>query len=228
MSDSDSESTTSRTKRCAKSMYTDSESDDSTDNVLSDSADEPSTSQHQTNKIDPDLAGFFNPMAELNKNEWHLSNGQSKFVAKYFLEYMGETAIKQSIKKSNPMPNHAALLAPTMDTDILGLLTPVAKIPAASNDGSFRRVQSKLLDVMGPLGKLWQNLDALSTEAKGGKVKTNVKKLLELADQSIVMLGQTNVLINYNRRLNILARFLKDNKAAGELLNANKHVVQKQ
>ena len=41
------------------------------------------------------------------------------------------------------------------------------------------------------------------------------------------MVGQTNVLINHNRRLKVLSRFLRDSKAATPNLTQNQTVLSK-
>ena len=101
------------------------------------------------------------------------------------------------------------------------MLPHESKTPISMVDGGFRRVQGRLLDTMGPLAKLWSRLEA----AKKGSGKCDLNKSMRLAEQAVIMVGQTNVLINHNGRLNVLSRFLRDGKAATQ--NQNQTVLSK-
>jgi hypothetical protein len=59
------------------------------------------------------------------------------------------------------------------------------------------------------------------------KKTCDMDKLMTLVEQAIIVLGQTNVLINHNRRLNVLSRFLKDTKSAGEIIRQNEASLNK-
>ena len=112
---------------------------------------------------------------------------------------------------------------PKLDPDIVDLLPHESKTPISMVDGGFRRVQGRLLDTMGPLAKLWSRLEA----AKKGSGKCDLNKIMRLAEQAVIMVGQTNLLINHNRRLNVLSRFLRDGKAATQILTQNQTVLSK-
>ena len=59
------------------------------------------------------------------------------------------------------------------------------------------RVQSKVIDVIGPLGKMWSILDILRVEEEQGEE-------LDLVEKTITLLGQVNVAMVCNRKRNIL------------------------
>lgn len=170
------------------------------------------------------LQGRFNPVADSDKQSWHFSSDQGEFVGKFFTEYIGETSVKESVLKQNPRPSHESLVAPILDDDILELLPSMAKSPATYVDGSFRKIQNKLLDVMGPLGKVWRKVEAMKS---ADKKSYNAKSIMTLLEQAILMVGQTNVLINHNRRYNVLSRFLRNPKTAKEILRTNETVFRK-
>ena len=129
---------------------------------------------------------------------------------------MGDTALKETVLKDQPKPNHKGLQALKLDPDMVDLLPRQAQHPARSIDTSFRRIQGRMLDTMGPLGKFWGKLEDIMTG--WSKSACDVKKLMRLVEQSVLLLGQANVLTNHNRRLNILTRFLKESKTATQLL----------
>ena len=49
-------------------------------------------------------------------------------------------------------------------------------------------MQQKVLNVLGPLSKIWQKIED-STQYKTGKVEIDLFQFKELTEQSIVMLG---------------------------------------
>ena len=170
------------------------------------------------------IEGRFDPLASSVSRSWELNASQNQFISEYFTEWLKDEVVKKSVLKTNPVPDNDSLTVPNLDDEILELLPQASKVSCSHFDGSMKRVQNKLIDTMGPLGKLWQNLDKVSQEGGGS---LNVNKLLSLVEQSVLVLGQANVLINYNRRTNILARFFKDNKVAAKLVRSNATVLKK-
>ena len=75
---------------------------------------------------------------------------------------------------------------------------------------------------MGPLGKVWSQLEGL----KKGGLPLPINNMLEHVEQSVLLVGQANVVLNHNRRLNVLAIFLRDHKKAAEVLSQNKTLLQ--
>ena len=95
-----------------------------------------------------------------------------------------------------------------LDTDKVWLLPSQPRV-------SFKRIQNKILNSMGPLGKLLGELEQKSCKNK------RYKKLFKLAEQSVMLVGQANVLSTYNLHLNVLSRILRNHKHATELLKQN-------
>ena len=182
------------------SIFSASDHTDGSDNDFSDH-------KHGKNQTSTIEKWRFDPTGGKDEQSWHLLRGQGAFTNKYFSEYVGESAIKESILKSCPKPSTDALKPLVLDSDIIDLLPGPSQTPIKHGDGSFKRIQVRLLDTMGPLGKLWSELEKAALQANG---KCDAKELLALAEKSVTLVGQTNVLINHNRRLNVLLRFMKD------------------
>ena len=88
----------------------------------------------------------------------------------------------------------------------------------------LKRMQLKL-----PLGLLWAKLEPAKLEEEG---ELDIDELLELMEKSVLLLGQANVLVNCNRRMQFVTKFFFGNKRAhtivkqnGELLVANRKYV---
>jgi hypothetical protein len=46
-------------------------------------------------------------------------------------------------------------------------------------------------------------------------------------EETIILVGQTNVLVNHNRRLSVLSRFICDSKVVGQILTQDQKVLSK-
>jgi hypothetical protein len=91
-------------------------------------------------------------------------------------------------------------------------------------DTSMKRLQTKMLDVTGPLSKLWTKL----LKAKKTPDKScNIDSIISLVEQSIHTPGQANVLSLFHRRLNVLTGLVKDHRKASDILRSNEGVIRK-
>ena len=103
--------------------------------------------------IDPEQSGVgvsrFDPFSNSSSREWSLNSGQDDYMRKYFSQWLGDPAVKDAILDSKMGPQ-----ALNLDNDILDLLPHGAQVPTKQTDFSFKRIQNKILDIMGPLGRL--------------------------------------------------------------------------
>ena len=71
-------------------------------------------------------------------------------------------------------------------------------------DGTLEKIQSKTLNIMGPLSKLWFRFEeALAQE--NNMVQLNLNELIQYLEQSVMLVGQAINVITFNRRLNVLS-----------------------
>ena len=64
-------------------------------------------------------------------------------------------------------------------------------------DGALEKIQSKALDIMGPLSKLWFRFEeALAHE--NNMVQLDVNELIQYLEQSVVLVGQAFNVVTYN------------------------------
>ena len=54
-------------------------------------------------------------------------------------------------------------------------------------DKVLQKIQQKVLNVLGPLSKIWQNIEN-STQCKTDRVKIDLCEFKELTEQSVMML----------------------------------------
>ena len=93
-------------------------------------------------------------------------------------------------------------------------------------DEGLRRVQQRLLNKRGRLTKVWALIDSIR-EGKSETPEVDTFKLLELIKQSITLLGQSSVALNYHRRLLLMTRVLKSQKRAKQIPKENKEYFRK-
>ena len=70
-------------------------------------------------------------------------------------------------------------------------------------DTTLEKIQKKNIDVMGPLSKVWHALESATT-APDDDTDLNIEDLLNLVQQAVLLVGQTNNTISYHRRLSAL------------------------
>ena len=74
----------------------------------------------------------------------------------------------------------------------------------------MEKFQQKILDVLGPLSRLWKGLEDIKN-APDDTVPVPVEDHINLIEQT-VLLGQASNSIFYSRRLQILKTLIKDQK----------------
>ena len=93
-----------------------------------------------------------------------------------------------------------------------------------TSDHEFETFQGKLLEVMGPLSRLWKGLEYIRKAPSDLEVP--VEKFVALVEQVILLLGQTSLSVSYTRRLNILKLITKDIRKAKAILKENENILK--
>ena len=99
-----------------------------------------------------------------------------------------------------------------LDDFLRGVLEENHKYLQMQEDKLLQKMQQKVLNVLGPLSKIWQKIED-STQCKTDRVEIDLGEFKELTEQSIMMLGQVFNNITYNRRLSVLNALMKGCKS---------------
>ncbi|CAH1790214.1 unnamed protein product [Owenia fusiformis] len=92
-------------------------------------------------------------------------------------------------------------------------ITKLSSKAANKNDKHWQTVQNKLIDVMGPLCTIWKLLESNDLDKK--MISTLIQK-------AILIAGQTNQMLSYYRRYELLAPILSfDKREINEFLRIN-------
>ena len=146
-----------------------------------------------------------------------LTKDMTKYLQKQFSSYLRDKVLKEMVLQANPVPDVDCLATPEIDDYLGELFDSLGRSYGRSADSGLSRVQTRICNIMGPLGSLWLTLE----EVRTGKSDANVDlfECLKLVEQSITLIGQAKVSLTYERRLAILYRLTGDVKKAKKLLS---------
>ena len=76
---------------------------------------------------------------------------------------MKDKSIHETVLDSNPVPSIDCLKTPAVDDYLVEIFESLGKSYGRESDNNLSKVQSRLTNVMGPLGKLWLTLEKVRT-----------------------------------------------------------------
>ncbi|XP_056384124.1 uncharacterized protein LOC130277475 [Hyla sarda] len=148
---------------------------------------------------------FFSPddITHPRSGEWTPSPQVSNYIETWLRKSM-DRANRSKLRAECPRPsigNNVAMM-PELDPILVKYLLKLGKNPRKGIDKSFKGVQDKLLDVLGPLTKI---LD-LSEQAVASGAPVNAEVLRGWALRAVCMLGNANTAMLAECRRSILMR----------------------
>ena len=146
-----------------------------------------------------------------------LTQGMEAYLNDKFTHYVKDKAIQESVLDSNPPPEVKCLNTPKVDDYLGEIFESLNKSYGKESDSTLSKTQARISNVMGPLSKLWLNLEEVRTGKSTEEL--DLFECLRLVEQSVTLLGQANVSLTYARRLGILGRLTGDAKKAKKLLS---------
>ena len=145
----------------------------------------------------------FKVISEADKYKHNLPTKMANYPNKQFDSYVKDADIKQQILLTNPLTENLNI-AKKIDEFVKDILQENYKHKDVDQNATFERIQSKNINVMRPLSKLWlliQNPLLLQEEA----VPIELNKVKEYVEQSILLLHQATHAMTYHGRCNILS-----------------------
>ncbi|CAC5393416.1 unnamed protein product [Mytilus coruscus] len=125
----------------------------------------------------------------------------------------------------------------SIDPLIFSIMEEQSRSTNTQLDKAFVSIQTKLIDTMGPLGNLWMLFEDIRSKidkgcddpsAQAQVDNVDFRHILDLLEKTICLVGQSNVTINYQRRLSILQRINnQDSKKARSLLRDKQECLAK-
>ena len=99
-----------------------------------------------------------------------LTQGMEEFLSDKFTHYVKDKTIQYSVLDSNPLPEVNCLNTPKVDDYLGEIFESLNKSYGKESDGTLSKTQARISNVMGPLGRLWLNLEEVRT---GRSVRVN-------------------------------------------------------
>ena len=150
-----------------------------------------------------------------------------EYASHLFTTYVTDKQLKDTILSEYPVPSGVpGMKVPKMDDYISELFSAKKQDFGRTVDDNWSKMQSRVLDTMGPLGKLWAVMDTVRLD-ETGEDEIDLYECLELVEKDITLVGQAFVTGNYFRRQNVLFRFTKDPKKTKALLKQHDELLDK-
>ena len=149
-----------------------------------------------------------------------ISGSMARYVEKYFNTHLLENCVKDKVLEDSPIPDNAIFTPPNVDEFAEDLICDrKAWRFMKLHDNSFKFIQKKVAQVMGPLYKVWSELDGVNHGKEASEML--IEEVLKLIEKTVLLVGQVNVARLYERKLNFMAKILKGLKLAKQTLSQN-------
>ena len=142
----------------------------------------------------------FEVISEEAQNNWEVPDEMAKYAKKYFEKYVSDKELKDSITLNSPVPTNLPKVK-NMDDYFVELLEDQRKKNEIDLDDTSKKLQSKILTIMGPLSKVWYTV---KESLAGGSREFDVDEMSQYIDQTILLIGQAFNSVSYSRRMNVL------------------------
>ena len=140
-----------------------------------------------------------------------------KYLTRMFSNFVSDKKLKESIMDDYPVPKKVpGLSVPKMDDYVAELFYSRKQDFGKYQDENWSKAQNRITDVMGPLTKLWVDLDAVRTGESGEIL--DLFECLNMVEKAITLVGQAFVTCSFFRRMGVLSKLTKDFKKAKLLL----------
>ena len=153
------------------------------------------------------------------------SADMADYITRMFSSFISDKKLKETIMSDYPVPSDVpGLQVPEMDEYIAEIFAVKKQDFGKSIDDNWAKVQSRVLDIMGPLGKLWTLME---TARLDDSEEIDLFEALELVEKIITLLGQAFGSCSYFRRTNVLYRMTRCMKKAKSLLKQHSESLVK-
>lgn len=171
-----------------------------------------SKSDEESGPVEPKMKRFcITPKEEENK--WQLPGDLVEYFKEYLEKFIPEKDLKDKVLDENPVPANFPKVR-KLDEFLFQFLNSHEE----RLDTSLSKIEGKIWDILGPLSKLWFDLENLNNVPQDGEIELDLHSLLEKTHKSVILLAQAINATMYQRRLYILSAVCKDSfKAKAQL-----------
>ena len=144
----------------------------------------------------------FKVMSTEDQFKWLLPEKIAEYVNDHFQTFLPEKGVHDSILMENPLPSN--LDQPQTVDDFI---VPLMSKNETAVDLSLEKVQQKIVNVMGPLARVWKALEDVKNDPN---LTLSLKEVATNMDKTVLLLGQAFQAAIYHRRFNALYSVMKD------------------
>ena len=208
-----------------------SSSDDSTtsDSATSDSAESEDDERNGVSQAQPDASAedYIRFDIEDNANrKLTLPDDMSDYLTKKFSKFIPDKLLNEKIMEKYPMPSTSAVQTPELDNYVPEIFSATGSSYGKAFDSNLHQIQTRIGAVMGPISRIWLDLDDIRAGRSSGE-NLDPSAWLTVIEKSITLLGQAFSTTTYHRRMNVLYNLTKDLKDAKKLLKTNAEDLSK-
>ena len=146
----------------------------------------------------------------------------AEYANNHFNSYIPDKDIEEQLLTENPVLSNLQQVKP-LDNFIGSLLSSQTVM---TSDHQMDRFQGKILEVIGPVSRLWKGLEGICKAPSDETVELPVDKFVTLVEQVFLLLGQASLSVSYTRRLNILKMITKDPRIAKAMLKEDEKILK--
>ena len=158
----------------------------------------------------------FQVISEEDQYKYSLPQKIATYINDHFSTYMKDPDIKKQVLLKNPVPNNVNK-AKKLDEFVRDILKEKHKPRDLDLDSTFEKIQTKNINVLGPLSKLYLMIKKASASDEE-EVSIELDQLKEYVEQSICLIGQATNAVTYQRRFHILSALNCSPQQAKEML----------
>ena len=137
--------------------------------------------------------------------------------------FVQEKDVEENLLVLQPVPENVRGVK-KLDDFVKSIMGQDAQV--LKQDAIMEKFQQKILDVLGPLSRLWKGLEDIKN-APDDTVPVPVEDHIKLIEQTVLLLGQASNSILYSRRFQILKTLIKDPKKAKNISKEKADLLQK-
>lgn len=147
----------------------------------------------------------------------------AKYVSKNSREFISDKTLIETIVDENPVPSNIPAI-PTLDDYLSAMLEENRKYFEITRERSLTRIQKLVRNILVPLSRVWEAITSLSTSYNPGTV-FDAAEVRSALDKTVVLVGQAQCAVSYQRRLSVLEGLTSVSKAKS-LLEKNTDILQ--
>ena len=150
----------------------------------------------------------FQIISKSESHKWELLGEMADYANHQFQCFVQEKDVEENLLVLQPVPENVRGVK-KLDDFVKSIMGQDAQV--LKQDAIMEKFQQKILDVLGPLSRLWKGLEDIKN-APDDTVPVPVEDHIKLIEQTVLLLGQASNSILYSRRLQILKTLIKDPK----------------